>query len=66
VGWAAASTGIDRVALAGGCFFNRVLRRELTGHLDRLGLAVLTPGPIGPGDPAISLGQAYAAALAVE
>lgn len=60
---AAETTGMRAVALSGGCFFNTVLSRLLTAHLNKRGLEPLAPGPLGPGDPAVSLGQAWAAAL---
>ncbi|TVR96423.1 MAG: carbamoyltransferase HypF [Rhodospirillales bacterium] len=60
---AAEATGITAVALSGGCFFNAVLRRLLTEQLERSGLQPLMPVQLGPGDPAVSLGQAWAAAL---
>jgi hydrogenase maturation protein HypF len=61
---AAEATGIRRVALAGGCFLNKVLSRDLVARLERLCLAVLQPRALRPGDTAVSLGQAYATALA--
>jgi hydrogenase maturation protein HypF len=58
------ATGIRRVALAGGCFLNRVLTRSLIAELQRDGLTALQPIRLKPGDNAISLGQAWAAAMA--
>ena len=60
---AAEKTGLRTVALGGGCFLNRILNRELTHKLERMGLTVLQPRLLSPGDAAISLGQAYAALL---
>jgi hydrogenase maturation protein HypF len=61
--WAAESTGCRTVALGGGCFFNRVLAGGLVAELDRRGLAALTAAKVSPGDPGLSLGQAWIAAL---
>ena len=65
VGWAAARTGIAKVVLGGGCFFNKVLGRALARHLDVAGIAAHFPSALSPGDPAISLGQAVIAARSV-
>jgi hydrogenase maturation protein HypF len=61
---AARVTGIRRIVLAGGCFLNRVLTQSLIAELQRDGLTVLRPIRLKPGDSAISLGQAWAAAMA--
>lgn len=50
------------IALAGGCFYNKVLSADLAMRLEAMGLTVLRPVRLGPGDPAVSLGQAWAAA----
>jgi hydrogenase maturation protein HypF len=63
---AAATAGIGAIALSGGCFFNRVLRQGLTERLEAQGLSVLSPIAASPGDPGISLGQAWVAALATD
>lgn len=63
---AAAQTGVTRVALGGGCFFNKVLRDGLSARLSGIGIQTLSPIKAGPGDPAVSLGQAWIAALAAE
>jgi len=63
---AAKTCGVQTVALGGGCFFNRVLTRLLTQALVDEGITVLAPERISPGDAGLSLGQAYAAALAAE
>lgn len=60
---AADKTGLRTVALGGGCFLNRILNWELTHKLERMGLRVLQPRLLSPGDAAISLGQAYVALL---
>ncbi len=67
--WAAqacASTGSDAVAMGGGCFFNHVLRDNLCARLRAANLRPLVSGSAGPGDSAVSLGQAVIAALTVE
>lgn len=61
---AAEATGIRRVALSGGCFLNRVLSRLLIEELDRRAIETLQPIRLPPGDSAISLGQAWAVAMA--
>jgi hydrogenase maturation protein HypF len=61
---AAASTGIGTVALGGGCFFNRVLTGLLVERLSAQGLRPLTAVKVSPGDPGLSLGQAWIAGLA--
>ena len=61
---AAQATGIRRVALCGGCFLNRVLTEQLVAAVERDGLTVLQPIRLKPGDSAVSLGQAWAVAMA--
>lgn len=55
------STGIDTVALAGGCFLNDVLTSALVESLTVQGVRVLTAQQLPPNDGAISLGQANVA-----
>jgi len=65
--WAASAaeeTGLRRVVLCGGCFFNRLLTAGLDEGLGRFGIDCLTARRLTPGDQAISLGQAWAAAMA--
>lgn len=50
------------IGFSGGCFYNKVLSADLQARLEGQGLAVLRPGRLGPGDPAVSLGQAWVAA----
>lgn len=62
--WVASVTaglGINHIALGGGCFYNALLLRDLSGELARRGLQVLTAQQ--PGDSMISLGQAWIATL---
>ncbi len=61
--WAADRTGIATVALGGGCFFNKVLVAGLVPALAEKGLTGLCARLVSPGDPGLSLGQAWAAAL---
>ena len=61
---AAAATGIRRVVLSGGCFFNRVLTQGLVAELHERDIEPLRPIQLSPGDGAISLGQAWVAAMA--
>lgn len=67
--WAAAAAerhGPRHVGLGGGCFFNRVLSDGLTRALAQRGLTPLPARRVSPGDPGLSLGQAWIAALAAE
>lgn len=52
---------IPRVALAGGCFLNRILAEGVTKGLREAGVTVLYPHVLPPNDGAISLGQAWVA-----
>jgi hydrogenase maturation protein HypF len=64
-GWAAAAArqaGCGTVCLGGGCFFNAILRIEVTQGLQARGLRVLSAGRSGCGDAALALGQAWVAA----
>jgi len=62
----AEKTGIRTVALGGGCFFNKVLREGLSARMMSARLIPLLPQKLSPGDAALGLGQAYAAALMIE
>lgn len=62
---AAKRQGINKIALAGGCFFNRLLSTRLVQKLESHGLTVLTLKTLSPGDMSISLGQAWVAALSL-
>jgi hydrogenase maturation protein HypF len=63
---ASAKSGIRKIALSGGCFFNKVLRHGLSDGLAARGLTPLLPQTISAGDPGLSLGQAWVAALVAE
>lgn len=63
---AAETAGIRKVAMGGGCFFNKVLRQGLEDGLAARGLIPLLPLSASPGDPGVSLGQAWVAALEAE
>lgn len=62
----ASRTGLDRVVLAGGCMLNLVLSEGLERALSARGLKVLRARELPPSDAALSLGQAYVAAFAIE
>ena len=63
---AARTAGATQVALVGGCFFNRLLSREVVAGLHALGLQPLRPDPVDPGDAGLALGQAWAAATTLQ
>jgi hydrogenase maturation protein HypF len=52
----------DTVVLGGGCFYNQLLTRLLTGQLQAAGLQVRLPQTISCGDAGLALGQAWVAA----
>jgi hydrogenase maturation protein HypF len=54
-------TGLDTVALGGGCLLNQRLSRELRRHLEGVGLRVLEARRLPPNDGGLSLGQAWVA-----
>lgn len=58
---AAESSGIERLACGGGCFFNTLLRAGLVERIPAAGLELFMPRQLLPGDTAISLGQAWVA-----
>jgi hydrogenase maturation protein HypF len=62
--WAGERTGIQHVALGGGCFLNRLLTAQLRSRLETLGWRVLTARQTPPNDGGLSLGQAWIAMLA--
>ena len=51
--------GVKQVALAGGCFANRILLETCTKELQERGFRVYYNEAVSPGDGGISLGQAY-------
>jgi len=57
----AAQTGIDHIALGGGCFLNGQLSYALTESLSSRGFTVLAAQQLPPNDGGISLGQASVA-----
>lgn len=59
-------SGVGIVALGGGCFFNRLLAEGLRRELDNLGLRVLAPIKLVPGDAGLALGQAWVALHTLE
>jgi hydrogenase maturation protein HypF len=63
---AAETSGIERLACGGGCFFNKLLRAGLVEKIPPTGLELLLPRQLLPGDTAISLGQAWVALHVLE
>ena len=63
---ACAAAGVETVALGGGCFFNRLLATGLRRDLEALGLCVLSPINLVPGDAGLALGQAWVALHTLE
>ncbi len=59
---AARTTGLDRIALSGGCFHNRILSDGLVSRLQALGLKVMIAQRLSPGDAGLAVGQARVAA----
>jgi len=59
-------TGLRCLAWAGGCFFNKILREDLRGRMMAREIGILEPLKLSVGDPALSLGQAWVAALRIE
>jgi hydrogenase maturation protein HypF len=55
---AARQRGLHRIALAGGCFQNRLLLSDIGDRLASAGLTVLAPRRLPPGDGALAVGQA--------
>ena len=64
VGNAAAERKIGTIAMGGGCFLNRVLSDGIAKSLAGRGLTPLVAARVSPGDPGLSLGQAWVAAAA--
>lgn len=61
---AAETAGVRDVVLSGGCFLNGVLSEGLITALEERRLRPLSPVRLGPGDAAISLGQAWSVVIA--
>jgi hydrogenase maturation protein HypF len=59
---ARAATGLDQVALSGGCLHNRRLARLLRMGLEAEGFAVFQHRHVSPGDGGLSYGQAVVGA----
>jgi len=57
--------GVEILALGGGCLANRLLREGLRAEHEALGLRVLLPSRLPPGDGAIAYGQAVLATAAL-
>jgi len=66
VQWGGEREGCRLVAFGGGCFLNAVLCDGLKERLEASGFSVFAPKRLSPGDPAVSLGQAWVAANAKE
>lgn len=64
-GQTARATGVSTVALAGGCFLNRVLTHALVRLLRERELVPLLAHALPPNDGGLSLGQAWIAAQAL-
>ena len=59
-------TGVQKIAFGGGCFLNKVLKEGLCKKMAGANITVLLPERLPPGDAAISLGQAWAAAMVLD
>jgi hydrogenase maturation protein HypF len=62
----AQETGLNKVALSGGCFQNRLLLTKTQKGLEEEGLEVLTHHQVPCNDGGVSLGQAIVANCRVE
>jgi hydrogenase maturation protein HypF len=62
----AATVGVGKVALTGGCFQNRLLTEHTRAALQKRGLDVLLHRDVPPNDGGISLGQIAVAAARLE
>ena len=59
--WRGPGPAPHRVALSGGCFFNRLLRERVQHGLHAAGLVTALPTHRGCGDAGLALGQAWVA-----
>ncbi len=66
VGEGAKTSGLNTLAVGGGCFFNRVMTKMLVQELTSRSITVLQPIHLSPGDAGLSFGQAIAAARYIE
>ncbi|QQS54822.1 MAG: carbamoyltransferase HypF [Candidatus Competibacteraceae bacterium] len=62
--WARDRTGLEQVALGGGCFLNRLLSTQLQTRLETAGWRVFTARQAPPNDGGLSLGQSWVVMLA--
>jgi hydrogenase maturation protein HypF len=58
---AAQTSGLDTVALGGGCFLNAVLTKALVARLSARGVRALQARQVPPSDAGLALGQAWVA-----
>lgn len=58
---ASQATNIQRVALGGGCFLNRIVSRRVRQRLESDGVSVFEAHQVPPNDGGLSLGQAWIA-----
>jgi hydrogenase maturation protein HypF len=65
-GWIAAETGLQTVALSGGCFQNRLLLALVLPRLEQHGFRPLLHRHVPCNDGGISLGQAALAHFSVQ
>ena len=63
---AAQNHSLSTIAWGGGCFLNSLLSYGLRQNLERLGLTVLAPRYLSPGDASIAVGQAWVAINSLE
>lgn len=63
---ASAESGLQTVALGGGCFLNRILTEQVTAGLRAEGIDVLLPRHLPVNDGGLSYGQAAVAAMAMQ
>ncbi|MEQ8215519.1 MAG: hypothetical protein ABRQ30_04425, partial [Smithellaceae bacterium] len=59
-------TGIERVALSGGCFQNRILLSKSVTELENAGFSVYFHKQVPANDGGIALGQAVVAASLIK